>query len=670
MSVGKGRWEMTARGAGWMQGWRLACVGLALGALGWTAGCKDDAGGEGGDFASVDKPVLSALPESVTFDATAINETNIKQVAIFNSSSTTAKVNFRIVEQPTAQDRNREFTWGPGFEQIESGTIEIGPNQTYPIDVAYTPRDAYNDSGHIQLTYNGGGELRVPLRTTETAPDINSQSRVIFGRVPAGGVVTRDLVIQNIGRAPLELYNMEFGDGGAEFSFCFPQGDDTDREDEEAPPCLDPDEFDDWKDPLPYEGSQTVRITYAPVDDGEDSTQLLIESNDPEFDDAPYVVDIIGNGSEPCIVVSDEAGVDFGNAFIGGVSERTLTITNCSPNKPLEVSSIKMADGSDAEFYIDDAGLPPGLPDEMTVIDIGNTASFVVSYAPTAEAANEGQIEILSNDSAKSPLLIPVNGRGSNNACPTATAKARVQGDGGPYFQQIEAVPLDTIELNGSDSTDPDNPGAGAIDRYEWTIIEKPADSTTRFSPRASAANPTLFIDLAGRYVLELRVYDSTGVPSCNASQITIVATPNEDIHIQLVWDTDGTDVDLHFLHPSGRWDRAPWDVYYLNREPNWGSPGATDNPSLDIDDVDGHGPENINLDNPESVTYRVGALYFSDHGRGATNSTIRIWLQSVLVFEYRGKYMTDRQFWDVAAIEWGVRPEAVQIDNLTNGVP
>jgi uncharacterized protein YfaP (DUF2135 family) len=110
--------------------------------------------------------------------------------------------------------------------------------------------------------------------------------------------------------------------------------------------------------------------------------------------------------------------------------------------------------------------------------------------------------------------------------------------------------------------------------------------------------------------------------------------------------------------------------VYYLNREPNWGSPGATDNPSLDIDDVDGHGPENINLDNPESVTYRVGALYFSDHGRGATNSTIRIWLQSVLVFEYRGKYMTDRQFWDVAAIEWGVRPEAVQIDNLTNGVP
>jgi hypothetical protein len=48
----------------------------------------------------------------------------------------------------------------------------------------------------------------------------------------------------------------------------------------------------------------------------------------------------------------------------------------------------------------------------------------------------------------------------------------------------------------------------------------------------------------------------------------------------------------------------------------------------------------------------------------------MRIWLGGTLVFEYRGKYMTDRQFWDAATIEWGQAPRVNQIDNIYSGFP
>ncbi|MBA2660764.1 MAG: hypothetical protein H0U74_00590 [Bradymonadaceae bacterium] len=49
----------------------------------------------------------------------------------------------------------------------------------------------------------------------------------------------------------------------------------------------------------------------------------------------------------------------------------------------------------------------------------------------------------------------------------------------------------------------------------------------------------------------------------------TIHAVSDDDIYIQLIWATPdvpeptqglGTDVDLHYLHPLGRWNRAPYD--------------------------------------------------------------------------------------------------------------
>lgn len=648
-------------------GWRIALLGAGLLTLLAGAACDSDS------IAEVEKVEIAVEPGSITFPSVALNETATQTLFVTNKSTkATAKLQFELLEEPRPGDRVREFGWSE--DTTPDGTVEVKPNETIALTVTYTPQDTIKDSGKIIITHSGNRTIEVPVDTSDLEPDIAGPARIIFGRVPAGGTALKRLTLQNEGRAPLKLERFEFGSNAEEFSFCFPQGDEG--------PCLDPEQDGAFPEELTYLETLDVRINYNPSDDGEDLTVFQVYSNDP--DERPFEIDISANGQEPCILVSDETGIDFVTGFIGGVTARTVTITNCSPNKDLEVSDISMLAGSDEAFFVD--SLPGNIPDEPLIIPVDGTASFVLNYAPEAEVANEGTLEIRSNDTAKDPLHIPVNGRGSNNACPTAVAKARIVGSSGIWGTSLDAIPLDTIAFDASDSTDPDDPNnASAIQGYEWTVVERPADSTAQFSPNARSANPQFFLDLAGRYVFELRVYDANNTPSCETSQITVLAVPNEDIHVQLVWDTPGdpnqtdsgvgrgTDLDLHVLNPNraATWNASPWDCYWLNVSPNWGSNSSSnDDPSLDIDDTDGAGPENINLNNPEDLAYRVGVYYFDDHGYGPSYATIRIYLRSTLVFQYRDKYLERTgQFWEVGTIDWSGGAVS-SIDRVTNSFP
>ena len=77
--------------------------------------------------------------------------------------------------------------------------------------------------------------------------------------------------------------------------------------------------------------------------------------------------------------------------------------------------------------------------------------------------------------------------------------------------------------------------------------------------------------------------------------------------------------------------------------------------PSLDIDDTDGAGPENINMKDPEpGLTYAVGVYYYADAGYGPAYATVRIYIQGTREFEYRDMYLPSRgSFWYVSTISW-----------------
>ena len=131
-----------------------------------------------------------------------------------------------------------------------------------------------------------------------------------------------------------------------------------------------------------------------------------------------------------------------------------------------------------------------------------------------------------------------------------------------------------------------------------------------------------------------------------------------------------GSDVDLHFLHPRGAdWfrDGGIYDCYFANPTPDWGlNMQMNDNPSLDIDDTNGAGPENINLDRLENTQmlgnpYRVGVHYYrssvgafgGNDSYGPSEVTVRIFLGGVLEQEFVRQLGETNEFWEVAGIIW-----------------
>lgn len=258
--------------------------------------------------------------------------------------------------------------------------------------------------------------------------------------------------------------------------------------------------------------------------------------------------------------------------------------------------------------------------------------------------------------------------------CPVALARAKIQGASSWRQRSLTALPLDTIELDATGST-------GDITRYEWTIVSRPNGSTQRLMPSNTVAQPKLFLDLAGSYTLELLVTYDDGNFACNSiARMSIRAVPTEDVHIELTWNTpgdpdqtdgSGTDLDLHYLHPQGIWDEHPWDIFWRNPRGDWGVQGdSSDDPSLDLDDTNGAGPENITHSGLEPVTYNIGAFYYASGTLGASYVTLKVYTNGTLAFEHQDKYLPhDGTFWHAAQLTWP-SGQAISVNRVYEGFP
>jgi hypothetical protein len=185
----------------------------------------------------------------------------------------------------------------------------------------------------------------------------------------------------------------------------------------------------------------------------------------------------------------------------------------------------------------------------------------------------------------------------------------------------INTRPLTSVELQGDGVDD------GRIVEYRWTVLSRPPGSDASEPSPQDARVASFMPDIAGVYRIELQVTDNDG--QTGTCEFDVRAVASEGLRVEMSWNQDDTDMDLHLLHP----DADAWftrnDCYYINCTPGetleWGAPGPGDNPQLDIDDTDGFGPENINVDEPQRVTYRVGVHAF--RGEGLPNEvTVRIY--------------------------------------------
>lgn len=286
----------------------------------------------------------------------------------------------------------------------------------------------------------------------------------------------------------------------------------------------------------------------------------------------------------------------------------------------------------------------------------------VLAPAPEVEPETDPELALPDAPGAEAP---PVDHGGFDSApvvdlapdSMVAVASCVVQGSDAPAGSELSVIPLDTIVCTAGAST-----ANRTIVEYRWTVDLQPPGSTTRFdTPNAERSH--LFVDLAGEYEFGLEIVDEAGRVARAESPVKLQATPSEDIHVELTWETSGdadqtdssgSDVDLHMLRSGGCWEDTVADIHFRSTSPNWGDGTRDDdNPSLDIDDVDGAGPENINLDNPaDGLLYIVGVHYWNDWGFGESTATVRIYLDGILSYA-ASRELRNGEFWEVASIDW-----------------
>jgi hypothetical protein len=310
-----------------------------------------------------------------------------------------------------------------------------------------------------------------------------------------------------------------------------------------------------------------------------------------------------------------------------------------------------------------------------------------IKFTPLEARIHNGLLVIESDDAARPQRRVSLLGRGTQNQCPHAQVAV-------DYF---ETVPLNTVVLDGSPSVDSDGPDGRPVS-YEWVVTSRPDHSISRphesfFDPAQPANEGTddipstpqavFYVDLAGTYTFELRVTDEHGLSSQDCDQnatVTIEAEPTDAIRIELTWrtpadeiagDDQGTDLDLHLLHPNAEaWFAPPHDCYFENANPDWGRlDDDYDDPTLDRDDTDGDGPETITLPAGENTEvlgrpYVVGVHYRSQTAEngddlGPSFATVRLFVRGELAWENEGAIAEGKEmaaedgFWDVLQFEW-----------------
>ncbi len=378
---------------------------------------------------------------------------------------------------------------------------------------------------------------------------------------------------------------------------------------------------------------------------------------------------VLANSNAPCVLVAPPS-VDFGGVLVGKSATHTVQISNCGGGD-IAVESLKLG-GKHADRYA-----VKGAPKTPFALGVNGTFKVQLRYQPESVAAIDSatgmpsfDIGVLTVVGSVGQRRVKLRGHGVDKLCPVAAMTVK-EGE--------EVIPQTTLHLSGLKS----NSVAGqSISTWKWTLSNQPQGSTAQFLPSSSSPTPTLTANVAGEYVICLAVTDNLGHTSCSPACTTVLVIPSEAIHVELLWktpadpdetDTTGADLDLHFAHPFGSasgpdqdcdgkpdpWFQVPFDTFWFNEKPNWGSAAKKDDdPGLDLDDTDGAGPENLNLDAPEGtsakpVHYDVGVHYWRDHGWGDSHAEVRVYIQSQLVWQEGPVKMRAWDMWHVGRVNW-----------------
>jgi len=493
-----------------------------------------------------------------------------------------------------------------------------------------------------------------------------------FSFVQIGGTKNQDVQVLNVGNSDLRICELDLATLPADYFTLILDGKEyAGGGSLKLEPCM----------VLKAGESKNLKLVYKGVDDKPHNGAIVLHTNDPsltaEGGDGYKAIKVKVNSTGPCLVAKP-SHVVFGATGVGAPAKRAFDLVSCG-DVELSITDLTFDAPGAGPFGVDWSSLTQtgGLaPSEAAPLKIplNGSVKVTLTYDPVklSTIGADGQpvpdtaaITIKSNAIA-GLTHVTMEGVGSSSSCPTAIITVQ-EGD--------TVVPQTILHLDGKQSY----AGTGGISKYEWAVIAAKG-SVSLFSPNTANVSPTFQPNVAGDYKFQLNVWDSAGKKSCFAAEKVVKVLPDQAIHVELLWNTPndkdqtnegpgvGSDLDLHFAHPyaatqdyEGTGKLSPWfadtyDCFWFNPNPQWGSfdPNMDDNPSLDRDDTDGGGPENLNLTLPEDGrSYAVGVNYYNDFGFGPSTATVNIYVYGQLVWNMTSTPLVKDDMWHVATISW-----------------
>jgi hypothetical protein len=159
-----------------------------------------------------------------------------------------------------------------------------------------------------------------------------------------------------------------------------------------------------------------------------------------------------------------------------------------------------------------------------------------------------------------------------------------------------------------------------------------------------------------GTNKLRIKVYNSDSNLVEESPEFTLNGNlPIYPFRVELTWDTDFNDIDLHsWYYPTGD-TVSTQHCWYSNKT------GIT-NAFLDVDDVNGYGPENFTIENEVSGTYKMGLRYYSAHGvTGDVFCTVRIYKNENLIDTKTHTFTASQANGDNPSNDWAFYSHIVQ---------
>ncbi len=385
-------------------------------------------------------------------------------------------------------------------------------------------------------------------------------------------------------------------------------------------------------------GMMGLDVAFLSMAEGEVTGDLVIISGTTRV-----TLKVRANGVQLRVPVLslEPAALDFGSVEVGSEQRLNARIHNMG-NATGVIERVELASGT-MEFKLEGPTvfeIAEGTSRDVTIVftpSVQGPRNDRMTFAPAGgfaalELSLTGNGVIPAGEILCSPTTINFGSveRGlSSTQSVTCTARGGAVrlisaniGSGDPYFRVVN--PPQTTDLAVDQS---------ATINVEYTPDGLPMGHTSVLLVQyAGATSGTAMVQLIGDVV----------PPPPTATAISVV----------LRWNTNNTDIDLHLVRPNGV-EFEDTDCYYANPSPDWGTPNdMSDNPYLDVDDVNGQGPETINLSASPAGDYRIMIHYFADNLLGNSNASVDVYIAGTLAGTFNRNLSCD-DLWTVGIVSW-----------------